>query len=214
MRNSRVAFLMQYTPYQEEAGLLRFLTSEGIISIYDGYLTRRSYAHLRHQPEHLFEITYTPSLLNQESLFLKSWDIKQEYQLSSERLFLWHGLLAFARLIQGQEHAGLLFRFYRKALVLLASESVDKEKIYFIISYIFMQLLALTGTGDFSYHYEKIWKKLKLAPLFHENFLHHGQIAKEDFDVVLQHVLEHLEQLNARTEIIAYFRLCLRSYHH
>lgn len=213
MKDDVSAFLLSYAPYQEEAALLTFLTSEGFMTLYDGYLMRRSYAFFRHQPEHLFVISYAPSPLNPEHYFLKSWEITQAHPLSSERLSLWQGLLGLARCCrQDYEHGPLLFRLYRRLGRLLSTPSIPLEKIYFSVAYLFLQALSLSGGGDFSYHYAQIWGRLKSSESFHKDFLHEGSIAPQNFAVVLDYTAEHLAEIIPIQNLVPYFRLCLRSY--
>lgn len=203
-------FLLGYNLYQEEAGVLYFFTPQGSVVLYDAYLMRRPYARLRHQPEHLFEITYAPSALNPQSLFLKSWDVKQPVMLSPERLCLWQGLIAFARLIEEQEALPNFFKLYVKTFELLSQEETPMEKIYFMLGYILLEAITMMGIGDVSYHYEKIWKRLQLSESFHQDFLHHGLISQEHFGVVLSYIFEVSSQISYRPEVILYLRLCLQ----
>lgn len=200
-------FLVHCTPYLEEAALLTFLSSEGFVTVYDGFLLRRSYAFCRHQPENLFAISYAPSPINPEYYFLKGWEVKQTYTLPEERLYLWQGLLGLARCCrEAHDQSGLLFRLYQRLLALLSNPEIPDQKVYFSITYILLQTLALIGAGDFVDHYAALWKRLQISQRFHQDFLHQARIEQQDFVQVLNYAHEHLSDVLLTQNLLPFFQ--------
>jgi hypothetical protein len=200
--------LLQYTLYQEEAALLYFMTESGVLPAYDRYFMRRSYTALRHKPEYVFEIMGAPAPLDPQYYFLKSWTISQQFVLEAERAFLWAGLLGFASYLKSYDDLSTLYPLYLTTLQLMSESDRSLEKVYFSVGCIILQSMGLLGIGGLTYHYEKIWRKIKMCQGFHQDFLHNAAMKKEHFDILIEHSFSVMKQHGMPSDLFLYWKLC------